>query len=117
IYRGVHQHSIISIDQSSLDQIEILSGPGSVMYGSDAIGGVIHLSTHTPRYAEGENEFGGRTFVRYSSAAMEKTAHVDSDFATRKLAATLSITASDFGDLRQGSTRNPFYEDHGRRLF
>ena len=37
------------IDVGSLDRIEILKGPGSVQYGSDAMGGVIQMQTQRPR--------------------------------------------------------------------
>lgn len=33
----------LEIDQYGIEQIEILKGPASLVYGSDAIGGVIHL--------------------------------------------------------------------------
>ena len=36
------------LDLSDISQIEILKGPASVQYGSDAIGGVIQLLTYTP---------------------------------------------------------------------
>ena len=36
------------LDLSDIGQIEILKGPASVQYGSDAIGGVIQLLTDTP---------------------------------------------------------------------
>ena len=36
------------LDLSDISQIEILKGPASVQYGSDAIGGVIQLLTDTP---------------------------------------------------------------------
>ncbi|MFC3903555.1 vitamin B12 transporter [Acinetobacter marinus] len=36
------------LDLSDVSQIEILKGPASVQYGSDAIGGVIQLLTDTP---------------------------------------------------------------------
>lgn len=37
------------LDLSDVNQIEILKGPASVQYGSDAIGGVIQLLTATPK--------------------------------------------------------------------
>ena len=48
IYRGGHLQNIISIDNSMLEKVEVIYGPGSVVYGSDALGGVIHFHTLTP---------------------------------------------------------------------
>src|SRR5690606_16582259 len=38
----------LEIDEYSTQKIEILRGPASLMYGSDAIGGVINILTNTP---------------------------------------------------------------------
>jgi len=116
IYRAGHLQDIVTMDQNALEQVEVISGPASVAYGSDALGGVIHFTTRTPKLlGTTEDAFTGDAFMRYSSANTEKTAHAGFELRGKKLASFTSITASDFGDLRQGSTRNPFYEDHGRR--
>ena len=41
--------SLPFIDTTDLKQIEILKGPASVLYGTDAIGGVIHMISKTPK--------------------------------------------------------------------
>jgi iron complex outermembrane receptor protein len=38
----------IEIDEYSIQKIEILKGPASLLYGSDAMAGVIHLITNVP---------------------------------------------------------------------
>ena len=38
----------IEVDQNSIDRVEIIKGPASLSYGSDAIGGVVNLLTPTP---------------------------------------------------------------------
>lgn len=38
----------IEIDEYSIQKIEVLKGPASLFYGSDAMAGVIHLITNTP---------------------------------------------------------------------
>lgn len=38
----------LEIDQYSAQKVEVLRGPASLMYGSDALGGVIHILTNTP---------------------------------------------------------------------
>ncbi len=43
IYRGGHLQNIITIDNASLEKAEILFGPASVVFGSDALGGIINL--------------------------------------------------------------------------
>jgi iron complex outermembrane recepter protein len=46
----------LEIDQYAVDNIEVLKGPASLMYGSDAIGGVIDMKN---RKLPVENSFGG----------------------------------------------------------
>ncbi len=41
IYRSGNLQNIISIDPLSIDDAEVIFGPGSLIYGSDAIGGVM----------------------------------------------------------------------------
>lgn len=118
IYRAGHLQDIISVDQNALDRVEVVSGPASVAHGSDALGGVVHMITHAPSFrTEGLGAVGGDALVRTSTANNEITAHAGIELRGARSASYTSITASRFGDLRQGSTRNPFFEDFGRRPF
>ena len=118
IYRAGHLQDIVTVDQNALEKVEVISGPASVAYGSDALGGVVHFFTRTPRLKRvAGKSVGGDGFVRYSTANEEKTIHAGVELSGSKLASYTAITASDFGDLRQGSTRNPFYPTFGRKPF
>ena len=119
IYRGGHLQNIITLDQTMLDKIEIVFGPGSVVYGSDALGGVMHFYTRNPALAGSHEKtaMNVNAFTRYSSASTEKTGHADINFGWKKAGFLSSLTLSDFGDLRQGGVRNPFYGDWGKRLW
>ena len=57
------------IEPSSLDSIEILRGPNSSQYGSDANGGVINFLSHSPVFADTDTEFHGRTNTFYSTVS------------------------------------------------
>lgn len=43
----------IEIDEYSVDQVEIIKGPGSLLYGSDAIAGVVNFLAPKPMNADG----------------------------------------------------------------
>jgi len=104
IYRSGNLQNVISLDANSLESAEVLFGPGSVIYGSDAIGGVMDFHTLSPRLSTGEGlRFGGNALARYSSANNERTGHVDFNLAGQKLGAVTSVTFSDFDDLVMGS--------------
>lgn len=58
------------VDPDALDRIEVLRGPASVTYGSDAMGGVLALTTLSPPVTVGQREVrvGGGVSGRYASA-------------------------------------------------
>lgn len=111
IFRGGHLQNVLRIDNSILEKVEILYGPSSVKYGSDALGGVMHFSTKQPIL----NQTGGSAFLRYSTAIEEKTGHLDVNFGGKKWASLSSFTYSDFGDIVQGKRRKAAYPDFGKR--
>ncbi len=118
IYRAGHLQDLMTVDQNALDRIEVISGPGSVVYGSDALGGVIHMMTRKSLFNDTSGmAVGGGAYFRTSTANREKTANATVELRGRRWTSLTSITASDFGDLRQGSTRNPFYGDRGLKPF
>jgi len=45
IFRSGNLQNIISIDPLALESAEVILGPGSVIYGSDAIGGTLNFKT------------------------------------------------------------------------
>lgn len=113
IYRGGHLQDVITIDNAMLDRTEIIFGPSSVMYGSDALGGVMHFYTKNPLFGDDKMNFKLNSGIRYSSANQEKNGHLDFNLGFKKLASLTSITYSDFDDLRTGYSRNP-NPDFGR---
>ncbi|MCS7029702.1 MAG: TonB-dependent receptor [Bacteroidia bacterium] len=117
IYRSGHLQNIITVDQNMLERMEVVFGPGSVVYGSDALGGVIHMHSRKPVLSPDDKLLvKGNAFTRYSTANQEKTGHIDFNIGLKKFASLTSFTYSDFGDLRMGNIRNPFHGNWGKRL-
>lgn len=56
------------VDIAEVDRVEVVRGPASVLYGSDAIGGVINIITKAPEYDLEGSEVHGSLGYRYSSA-------------------------------------------------
>ena len=104
IFRGGNIQNVISLDPFAIEKSEVLFGPSSVIYGSDAIGGVMSFQTLTPQFTTEEKPFvTGSAFTRYSSANNEKTGHFDVNVGWKKWASVTSISSNDFGDLKMGS--------------
>jgi hemoglobin/transferrin/lactoferrin receptor protein len=103
IFRAGNVQNVISLDANAIQNTEVLFGPGSVVYGSDAIGGVMNFTTLIPIVSDSGSKFSANAFARYASANEEKTGHVDFSIGLKKWAFVTSITKSDFNDLRMGS--------------
>lgn len=110
IFRTGNIQNVISIDALSIQSNEILFGPGAVMYGSDAIGGVMDFHTLDPVLSEtGNITVTGNAVTRYSTANNEKTGHFNFNIGLNKLAFRTAITYSDFDDLKTGKYGNSYF--------
>lgn len=104
IFRSGNLQNVINLDPFAIEGTEVLFGPGSVIYGSDAIGGVMSFQTLTPRFSLTDLPLvTGKANVRYSSANNEKTGHFDVNLGFKNWAFVTSITSWDYDHLRQGS--------------
>jgi hemoglobin/transferrin/lactoferrin receptor protein len=103
IFRGGNVQNVLSINPFNVENTEIILGSGSVIYGSDAIGGVMNFYTTTPKLSESKTpNLSARSTVRYASANTEKTAHLDFNVGFQKWGFHTSASVSDFGDLKMG---------------
>lgn len=119
IYRSGHLQNVITVDQHSLERVEVLFGPSSTVYGSDALGGVVHMMTKQPKFnSTDKNLFvSGNSLVRYATANQEKTGHIDFNIGTKKFASLTSFTWSDFDDLKMGKQKGVIDSVFGKRYY
>jgi len=113
IYRSGHLQNIITTDQNSLERIEVLFGPSSTAYGSDALGGVVHLYTLRPVL----NKTKGNALFRYGAVNNEFSAHADINIGSKKWASLTSFTYSQFGDLLMGKSKGTYDIVWGKKYF
>lgn len=103
IFRSGNIQNIISVDALTLETAEVIFGPGSLLYGSDAIGGVMDFHTLHPRLsANNKTLLKANALVRYASANKEQTYHADINTGRKKWSLLSSITYSQFDDLKMG---------------
>jgi hemoglobin/transferrin/lactoferrin receptor protein len=118
IFRSGNLQNIINIDPNALASSEVIFGPGSVIYGSDALGGVMDFHTINPKWSSDKNgTVNGNLLSRYSTAAKEKTGHFDLSVSKEKLTFFHSSTYSTFDDLRAGANRSGDYKGAFERKF
>lgn len=116
IYRRGHLQNSITVTPNMLDKVEVVFGPSSVIYGSDALGGVIHYYTKTPKLSD-KNEVKSQFFSRYSSVNQEITTNVSAEIRRENWASFTSISYSDFGDLKAGENRSHGFKDWGKVFY
>ena len=116
IFRSGNLQNIISLDPFIIQKTEILFGPGSILYGSDAIGGVMSFQTILPQFSSDSSstKFGGSGSLRYSSVNNEVTGNATFSFGKKRFASFTSVSHSNFGDLTMGKNgkhiyNRPFY--------
>jgi len=112
IYRKGHLQNSITVSPSTLDRTEVIFGPSSVIYGSDALGGVIHYYTRKPKISEKpvvNTEF----LSRFSTVNQEISLQAGIELQMRKFASYTSVSHSKFGDLKMGENRNHGFKEWG----
>ena len=104
IFRSGNLQNVINVDPFALRSTEVIYGPGAVIYGSDAIGGVMNFYTLKPLLSvDGKPLVKGSAAARYASASNEMTGHFDVNVGWKKWALRTSASFTNFDDLKMGS--------------
>lgn len=112
IFRSGHLQNSISTSPNMLAKIDVIFGPASVKYGSDALGGVIHIHSKSPSYnQESKTNFS----QKYSSANQGVSLHIDHSWSKKNWSYLSAITINKFGNLKMGANRLHGYQDWGRQ--
>ncbi|HEY7545683.1 MAG TPA: TonB-dependent receptor [Blastocatellia bacterium] len=90
------------IEPSSLQTIEVLRGPNSAQYGSDAIGGSIQFLSRAPSYSSDGFDFRGRAGVSFYSADLGFGSDLSTNFATKKFSLLANFAGHRSNTLRTG---------------
>ena len=107
VFREGPNQYFATIDPLTVDRIEVLKGPSSVLYGSDAIGGTVNLLTRNPAAETGTTSFLPQpgAFYRFASAENSHSARGEFSAPTGVNSGLLGgVSWRDFGDLQGGST-------------
>ncbi len=107
IYRSGHLQNVLTIDHDIVDQVEVVLGPGSLVYGSDALGGVMHFHTRDPKFGlQNELLWKVNASSRFASAYNGFDNHVDLAVGSDRIAYLASFSSHRYGDLRIGTRRS-----------
>ena len=106
IYRSGHLQNVITVDNNMLSRVEILSGPASTLYGSDALGGVVMMQTKKPKLSPFATQLeltSANAMARFATSNKEKTISAGFGLGNKKWGLLTNISLSDYSDLRQGA--------------
>lgn len=103
IFRSGNLQNVINLDPFVMENTEVIFGPSSVIYGSDAIGGIMSFQTLSPKFSTtNKSQLTGKAVLRHATANQEKTGHLDINIGGTKWASLSSISHWDYDHLRQG---------------
>lgn len=92
-----------TVDPLGLERLEVVQGPASVLYGSDAIGGTVQALTFDPTVSPGAGRIAGSLFYRYASAEHANGGEIAlRSRVSERWSLAVRGAVKDFGDVRAG---------------
>ncbi len=90
------------LDPSSLQAVEILRGPNSAQYGSDAIGGSIQFLSRAPSYTPGGDNLHGQMSMSFTSADLSLGSNLTATYAAKNFGLLANAASRRTNTLRPG---------------
>jgi hemoglobin/transferrin/lactoferrin receptor protein len=102
IFRLGPNQYLNTIDINRVERIEVVRGPGSVLYGSDALGGIINIITRSAASGGDSSEWRGALSARLSSQDRGVVTRAQIEGNLGRWSMTGGVSLKRFGDLRAG---------------
>ena len=103
-YRGGPIQYWNTIDSLSIEHLELIKSQGSVLYGSDAVGGTVNVMTKSSKFrseSAGRAFYTGSAFYRLQSNSLSQTGRFDASIGEGgAFGVHVGATYRDFGDIR-----------------
>ena len=112
IYRSGHLQNAITIDPNTLERTEVIFGPASVGYGSDALGGVVHFYTRTPKI-NNEKKWIVMGSNSFNTILNHNINNLNLEHSKENWASFTSFSYSNFGNIIMGRNRTHGFENWG----
>lgn len=93
-------------DPSAVESIEVLRGPNSAQYGSDALGGSVQLLSQPPLQAGGQHRAGGVLETHFNSADLASGSNLTASLAADRFAFQINMAGRRVSTLRTGKEKD-----------
>ncbi|MBP7419585.1 MAG: TonB-dependent receptor plug domain-containing protein, partial [Xanthomonadales bacterium] len=115
IFRNAPNQYVALVDAQMLGRIEVVRGPMSTLYGSDAMGGVVHLISEEPSVEDADWSGGGSVRFQYGSADRSTLTRAEGKAGREQLVFSGGVTYQDVNDLRVGGGDELPYTSYSAR--
>jgi len=108
-----------TIDQESLASIELIKGQGSVLYGSDAIGGTANMLSRSSSFRDETGFFThGRAKYRFDTNSKSHVGRLETSLGEGgKWGLSLGLSAKDFGDIKDSAVGRMSHTGYSEEAF
>lgn len=102
-YRGGNHQYLNTVDAQALERVEVVHGPVSALYGSDALGGAVNVITRSPQFHDQRRlALRGSLAGMISTADHTQTGHLDLSASHARWGAVFDASFKSFGDVTRG---------------
>lgn len=101
-YRYGPNQYLSTIDPQLIDRMEVNRGSGSVLYGSDALGGVVQIISKSPTFSPGGVKIKGELMTKWMSAGMEKSIRPELEVQGKNVTFLGGLSIRSYGDVLAG---------------
>lgn len=103
-YRYGPNQYLATVDPAIVDRIDVVRGSGSVLYGSDAVGGVVQVVSRSPSFSMDGIRAAGRLAGEWMTGGMEAGGRAELEVSGEGLAFLGGVSLRRFGDLVAGGS-------------
>ena len=108
IFRDGPNQYLATVDNLSLRSVEVVKGPGSVLYGSDSMGGTLNMLPLAPVAGGDGYGWSGQVYARVASAERSIIGRLSVQGGTESgMGFLLGVSRKRFGDLIAGDGELP----------
>ncbi|MCZ6479120.1 MAG: TonB-dependent receptor [candidate division NC10 bacterium] len=101
-FRNAPNQYLALVDAYNVKRVEVVRGPASTLYGSDAMGGVVQVITPIPRFEGVEWQLDGRVLGQFASADLSGLARLSLEAGKEGIGFSGGFTYRDVNDRRVG---------------